>query len=98
MCSNSVGDWVYTIVPPLIVSSQAGTTTLLGGLLVQLEEPLHESGKDYEWGYIAASVGDCKCFLYEVSGSTTAYTKAQEKLERCIQASMLSVFTFLMYV
>jgi len=37
---------------------EAGTTTLLGGLLVEFEENDH----DYKWGFVCASVGDCKAF------------------------------------
>lgn len=36
---------------------ECGTTTLLGGALVQLKDPYNP------WGFVCASVGDCKAFL-----------------------------------
>lgn len=51
-----------------------GTTTLLGGLLVQLETPLLEDRDGVivpcKWAYIWGSVGDCKGFHYSVSQNT----------------------------
>ncbi|EFA80649.1 protein phosphatase 2C-related protein [Heterostelium album PN500] len=38
---------------------EAGTTTLLGGLVLELED---DSGVP-KWGFLCASVGDCKAFL-----------------------------------
>jgi len=53
---------------------EVGTTTLLGGLIVELEEPLLED-RDGElvsckWAYIWGSVGDCKGYHYSVSRNT----------------------------
>jgi len=39
---------------------EAGTTTLLGGLLLKLKE-------EDKWAWIFVSIGDCKCFHYEAS-------------------------------
>jgi len=39
---------------------EAGTTTLLGALVLELE-PVNEG--DPRWGFLCASVGDCKAFL-----------------------------------
>ncbi|GAM21566.1 hypothetical protein SAMD00019534_047410 [Acytostelium subglobosum LB1] len=39
---------------------EAGTTTLLGGLVMELED---DSGAPPRWGFLCASVGDCKAFL-----------------------------------
>ena len=55
-------------------SWDVGTTTLLGGLLVKLQEPLLED-RDGEiiacnWAYIWGSVGDCKGFHYSASQKT----------------------------
>jgi CRP-like cAMP-binding protein len=36
---------------------ECGTTTLIGGALVQLKDPYNP------WGFVCASVGDCKAFL-----------------------------------
>eukprot|EP01095_Lingulamoeba_sp_RSL-Kostka_P000267 TRINITY_DN1040_c1_g2_i1.p1 TRINITY_DN1040_c1_g2~~TRINITY_DN1040_c1_g2_i1.p1 ORF type:complete len:528 (-),score=160.83 TRINITY_DN1040_c1_g2_i1:166-1749(-) len=47
-----------------------GTTTLLGGLVVELDEPEEAIDKNTnekylkEWSYIYGSVGDCKLYLY----------------------------------
>ena len=51
-----------------------GTTTLLGGLLVQLEEPLKEDRDgeivECKWAYIWGCVGDCKGFHYSAKRNT----------------------------
>jgi hypothetical protein len=39
----------------------AGTTTLLSGMCVELEP---EKDTDPKWGFLCASVGDCKAFLF----------------------------------
>lgn len=46
---------------------ELGTTTLLGGLIVELEEPVKDvlpSGEkvENEWAFVWGSVGDCKAF------------------------------------
>eukprot|EP00324_Dicrateria_rotunda_P005514 CAMPEP_0206167608 /NCGR_PEP_ID=MMETSP1474-20131121/28954_1 /ASSEMBLY_ACC=CAM_ASM_001110 /TAXON_ID=97495 /ORGANISM="Imantonia sp., Strain RCC918" /LENGTH=400 /DNA_ID=CAMNT_0053572375 /DNA_START=30 /DNA_END=1229 /DNA_ORIENTATION=+ len=38
----------------------AGTTTVLAGILVKLKEPM----EDKEWVFVCVSVGDCKSFYY----------------------------------
>lgn len=40
---------------------EAGTTTLIGGLLVQL---VPDDEDDPRWGFVCCSVGDCKAFLW----------------------------------
>ncbi|EGC30847.1 hypothetical protein DICPUDRAFT_157374 [Dictyostelium purpureum] len=39
---------------------EAGTTTLLGGLVLEFEQASEDQPK---WGFLCASVGDCKAFL-----------------------------------
>jgi len=38
----------------------AGTTTVLGGMVLELQEP-HKDGK---WGIVISNLGDCKAYLY----------------------------------
>jgi len=47
------GDDVYT----------AGTTTLLGSIVLQLQ---HESKETPEWGIVCASIGDCKAYRFSI--------------------------------
>jgi len=42
---------------------EAGTTTLLAGMLLRLKEDSTPS----KWAWISVSVGDCKCFHYQTS-------------------------------
>jgi len=49
---------------------EAGTTTLLGGLLVELKKS--DDFPDLQWAFICASVGDCKAFCW--SPSTGKFT------------------------
>lgn len=46
----------------------AGTSTLIGGVLVPVVNPSYgsqsEAKKPEKWGFVCASVGDCKAFLY----------------------------------
>jgi len=42
---------------------EAGTTTLLGGMLLRLKEESNVS----KWAWISVSIGDCKCFHYQTS-------------------------------
>ena len=43
----------------------AGTTTLIGGMLVALEGPSSSSSSERGYGVCLLSIGDCKCFLWE---------------------------------
>eukprot|EP01118_Nematostelium_gracile_P017645 TRINITY_DN7609_c0_g1_i2.p1 TRINITY_DN7609_c0_g1~~TRINITY_DN7609_c0_g1_i2.p1 ORF type:complete len:438 (-),score=113.86 TRINITY_DN7609_c0_g1_i2:4-1317(-) len=42
---------------------EAGTTTLMGGVLLRLKD-------DEKWVWISVSIGDCKCFHYQASSDT----------------------------
>jgi len=42
---------------------EAGTTTLLGGLVIRIKDET----KQEKWAWIATSVGDCKCFHYQAA-------------------------------
>jgi serine/threonine protein phosphatase PrpC len=43
---------------------EAGTTTLFGGVLLQIEPP---KSSDARWALLCSNVGDCKAFLYSKS-------------------------------
>lgn len=45
---------------------ECGTTTLLGGVLVPLDEGKRKD--DPRWGFVVASVGDCKAYVGEGEG------------------------------
>eukprot|EP01122_Echinamoeba_exundans_P000781 TRINITY_DN10716_c0_g1_i1.p1 TRINITY_DN10716_c0_g1~~TRINITY_DN10716_c0_g1_i1.p1 ORF type:complete len:468 (-),score=76.59 TRINITY_DN10716_c0_g1_i1:75-1478(-) len=46
---------------------EAGTTTLFGCFLLEIEPP---KGSDAQWGLLCANVGDCKAFLYSKKNKT----------------------------
>eukprot|EP01102_Stenamoeba_stenopodia_P000971 TRINITY_DN10882_c0_g1_i2.p1 TRINITY_DN10882_c0_g1~~TRINITY_DN10882_c0_g1_i2.p1 ORF type:complete len:1058 (+),score=235.92 TRINITY_DN10882_c0_g1_i2:60-3233(+) len=53
-------------------STPVGTSTLLGGLLLELETDEHNSAP---YGFVFGSVGDCKAFLYSAKqGRLTDFT------------------------
>jgi len=47
-------------------SHDAGTTTVLAGVIVELDQPINSKG----WAFVCVSVGDCKAFRYSVTKGT----------------------------
>ena len=47
-------------------NSNIGTTTLLGGIILQLESDKEKKGSS-NWGFVYGSIGDCKVFHWSVS-------------------------------
>eukprot|EP00007_Cunea_sp_BSH-02190019_P007530 CAMPEP_0174232938 /NCGR_PEP_ID=MMETSP0417-20130205/3100_1 /TAXON_ID=242541 /ORGANISM="Mayorella sp, Strain BSH-02190019" /LENGTH=660 /DNA_ID=CAMNT_0015311073 /DNA_START=37 /DNA_END=2019 /DNA_ORIENTATION=- len=47
---------------------RAGTSTLVGGILFQLDSPNPDTG--HEWAFVFASVGDCMCFRWDALTAT----------------------------
>jgi len=54
----------------------AGTTTALGGLLVEVADPEANT----EWVFVGVSIGDCKCFKFDVSTKTCVDVTAGNRM------------------
>jgi len=53
----------------LDTKNKNGTTTLLGGLLVEIDDK-----KEHDWAFVAVSVGNCKAFHFSVNGQIQDFT------------------------
>lgn len=66
--------YIFSIIEGCKDFWDVGTTTLLGGILVQLQQPLVQDDggvpKAYDWAYIWGCVGDCKGFHYSASSNS----------------------------
>ena len=60
----------HEIVKDKVDVFEAGTCTLLGGMIVQLQSPPGEVREGRRWGVVFTSVGDCKAYVCDPRGKT----------------------------
>jgi len=56
----------------------AGTSTALGGLIVELERDKDPSLPP--WAFVFITIGDCKCFKYDIATETCSDITAGNRM------------------